>query len=247
MHFVPLLCPVAVVSGSRWEPPFPGASLTQGLTRVRENTAVLVCGHTPARLHPAACRLPTGCSPLCPRSKEGVWAPPWPCNFTPVRDACRCCLGFASHLGRARKRHYLCLQTCHTFILRLSAAPALDFVTTLLRLSSSPALKSEQGACESVKSAERKSFLTYLLHGGDVAHGKPLSLSSPPSSTMCLAPAACPPRCPQAPAEVPQPQVYCWPYCWDLSALYHGGNSSSGPGHPSNNGSWHWISCWGGR
>lgn len=180
-----------------------------------ERTQRCLCAGTclPACLS-AACRLPAGCSPLCPRSKEGVWAPPWPCDFTPVRDACRCCLGFASHVGRARKRHYLCLQTCRTFILRPSqlgeiCRASAGFCHDASQVVVFSGTEEWAGACESVKSAERKSFLTYLLNGGDAAHGKPLSLSSPPSSIMCLAPAACPPRCPQAPAEVPQPQVYC--------------------------------------
>lgn len=34
MHFVPLLCPVAVSCGSQWEAPFLRGSLTQGLKRV---------------------------------------------------------------------------------------------------------------------------------------------------------------------------------------------------------------------
>lgn len=207
-------CSPALPRGSRlWEPvraSFPGSIAdARAHTREREHSGACVRAHA---CPPAPCCLPPAHRLLTFMSQEqrGGLSPTVALQLHAGQRRLPVLPGFCQPPGQgSQKTLPLPANLPHVYLETRSAAPALDFVTTLLRLSSSPALKSEQGACESVKSAERKSFLTYLLHGGDVAHGKPLSLSSPPSSTMCLAPAACPPRCPQAPAEVPQPQVYC--------------------------------------
>lgn len=187
MHFVPLLCPVAVGSGSHWEPPFPRGSPTQGLKHVSRTQWCVYLG----TYLPAGCSLPQeprlhgsgvmGKRPLSPTTALQL-------HTGPRRGLC--CLGFASFVNGAHRRR---CQPASILILRpsqpgRSAVPALNFVTILLRLSS-PSPGREQEACKSTESVEKKSFLTRLLSSGDGAHGKPASLSSPLSNTIYLIPA----------------------------------------------------------
>lgn len=202
IHFVPLLCPVAVSCGSRRDPPFPGASLMQGLIHVSENTAVLVCRHMPACT--LACCWRMGSSPSWTRrnTKEGSelhhgFATLHQCLY--IRDTDGACLGFTSHMGRAHKRHHLSLWTHRELVLRPPQPGELwctrvEFCHNTAQSSS--AAKSEQGACDSAKPEERNHFLAYLPKSGDVAHGQPpflsflpptLHVSGPPTTHILLA------------------------------------------------------------
>lgn len=198
-------CSPALPCGSQlWEPErssFPG-SITYARTYTCQWEHSSACVQAHACLH--ACLLPAHGELTFmnqEKYKGRVWAPPWLCNSTPVRDTDGTCLGFTSHMGRAHKRHHLSLtpRTHRELVLRPPQPGELwctrvEFCHNTAQSSS--AAKSEQGACDSAKPEERNHFLAYLLKSDDVAHGRPpflsflpptLHVSGPPTTHILLA------------------------------------------------------------